>query len=199
MKLALITLCCLILLTGGAARPMMTCAFADSDSAATWTQTTQPQDHGGKIESKYDGFTHETNITLKKMKITCGSMRGNWKDTCVSLEATLHCPGIQLDYVRFVSLQLIFQTKDWDQRHPLDQRELSTVADGETYRLGKMRLVSQSTDTLMTETLEVTMPYATFLKMAKAEVVEIKVGQSQFELRTQNIVAFRDMVNRVKV
>ena len=49
------------------------------------------------------------------------------------------------------------------------------------------------------EILEVSMPYATFLKMAKAEVVEMKVGPSQFELRQHNVVAFRDMVNRVKV
>ena len=62
-----------------------------------------------------------------------------------------------------------------------------------------MNLASLSTDTLMTETLEVTLPYATFVKIAKAEVVEMKVGPSQFELRQQNIIAFRDMVNRVKV
>ena len=159
----------------------------------------QKTEHGGKIESKYDGFTHETTITLKKMKVTCGSTKGKFKDSCVSLVASLHCPGIQLDYVRHVTLQLIFQTHDWDQRHPLEQRQLSVVADGVTYRLGQMKLVSQSTDTLMTETLEVTMPYATFLKVAKAEVVEMKVGPSQFELRQQNVVAFRDMVNRVKV
>lgn len=160
---------------------------------------TQKVDHGGNIDSKYDGFTHETTITLQKMKVTCGSMKGNFKDACVSLVASLHCPGIQLDYVRYVTLKLIFQTQDWDKRHPLDQRSLSVVADGVTYRLGQMRLESQSTDTLMTEVLDVTMPYATFLKMANAEVVEMKVGPSQFELRQQNIVAFKDMANRVKV
>ncbi|MEK6282107.1 MAG: hypothetical protein AABN95_17260 [Acidobacteriota bacterium] len=199
MKLVTRTICCLLLLAI-AAGPMRReiRAFGQSTSNPTMLSN-QTIEHDGKIESKYDGFTHETTITLKKMRVTCGSMKGNWKDACVSLVAALHCPGIQLDYVRQASLQLIFQTKDWDQRHPLTQRELSVVADGETYRLGKMRLASQSTDTLMTETLEVTMPYKTFLKIAKAEVVEMKVGQTQFELRQQNIVAFRDMVNRVKV
>ena len=185
--------CCLFLLAAfGAqttARPSNGFQFSDD----------QKTKHGGKIESKYDGFTHETTITLKKMKVTCGSTKGKFKEACVSLVASLHCPGIQLDYVRHVTLQLIFQTHDWDQRHPLDQRQLSMVADGVTHRLGQMSLASQSVDTLMTETLEVKMPYVTFLKMAKAEVVEMKVGPSQFELRPQNVVAFRDMVNRVKV
>jgi len=184
--------CCLFVLTAlGSQTAVRPTSRLTSDDPKT--------EHGGKIESKYDGFTHETTITLQKMKITCGSMKGNFKDACVSLVASLHCPGIQLDYVRYVTLHLIFQTKDWDQRHPLDQRQLSVVADGVTYRLGQMKLASQSTDTLMTETLEVQMPYATFLKMAKAEVVEMKVGPSQFELRPQNVVAFRDMINRVKV
>lgn len=200
MKLLAKIICCLSLLgVIQGSRQSEINAFHKSSSFTPIYRDNQAPDHDGKIESKYDGFKHETTITLKKMRITCGSMKGNWKDACVSLSAALHCPGIQLDYVRQASLQLIFQTKDWDQRHALNQRDLSVVADGQTYRLGKMKLASQSTDTLMTETLEVTMPYTTFLKIAKADVVEMKVGTSQFELRTQNIVAFRDLVNRVKV
>ena len=193
MKFLIRVSCCLFLLVAVSSQNnvLPSKRFKSGDEPKT--------EHGGKIESKYDGFTHETTITLKKMKVTCGSKKGKFKEACVSLVASLHCPGIQLDYVRYVTLQLIFQTHDWDQRHPLDQRQLSVVADGVTYRLGQMTLASQSTDTLMTETLEVTMPYATFLKVAKAEVVEMKVGPSQFELRQQNVVAFRDMVNRVKV
>lgn len=162
------------------------------------TPATQSPSHDGKIESKYDGFNHQTIISLKKMRITCGSLRGNFKDACVSLAATLHCPGIQLDYVREASVQVIFQTKDWDQRHSLVQRDLSVVADGQTYRLGRMRLSSQSTDTLMTETLEATIPYPVFVKIAKAELVEMKVGPTQFQLSQANILALRDMTNRVK-
>jgi hypothetical protein len=62
-----------------------------------------------------------------------------------------------------------------------------------------MQLVSQSVDRLMTEVLEVTMPYAVFLKMARAQVVEMKVGNTEFELRPQNLDALRDLNNRVKL
>lgn len=154
-------------------------------------------DHGGKIESKYDGFSHETIIALKKMKVTCDGSKGNFKDGCVSLTASLHCPGIQLDYVRYARIQLIFQFKEWDQRHPVDQRDLAVVADGETIRLGPMALLSQSTDVMMTEVLETTIPYKTFLQISSAQVVEMQVGKSKFELRGNNLLALRDLNNRV--
>jgi hypothetical protein len=156
------------------------------------------EDHGGKIVSNYDGFNHETVVTLKKMKVTCASKRVDAKSSCVSIMASLHCPGIQLDYVRQVTLQVVFETEDWDQRHPLDQRDLSVVADGETFRLGRMQLAGQSVDTLMTETLEIKLPYRIFKKMAVAEIVELQVGRSRVELRNKNLLALRDLNNRVK-
>lgn len=157
-----------------------------------------PEEHGGQITSRYDGFNHETVVTLKKMKVTCAGKRGNFKNACVSIVAALHCPGIQLDYVRHATLQLVFETKDWDQRHPLDQRELSVVANAETLRLGRMELLAQKFSTLTSETLQIKVPYATFRKMALAETVELQVGASRFELREKNLDALRDLNNRVK-
>lgn len=158
----------------------------------------QPEEHGGQITSRYDGFNHETVVTLKKMKVTCAGKRGNFKNACVSIVAVLHCPGIQLDYVRHATLQLVFETKDWDQRHPLDQRELSVVANAETLHLGRMELLAQKFSTLTSETLQIKVPYATFRKMALAETVELQVGASRFELREKNLDALRDLNNRVK-
>lgn len=193
MKSVAIFLSCLLVLSLSAPPRALTGAPLNSSSVQPWS------DHGGQIESKYDGFNHETIATLKKMKVTCASRKGNWKDACVSMVASLHCPGIQLDYVRYAKLQLIFETKDWDQRHPVDQRELSMVVDGDTVRLGRMELVSQSVDTLMSETLQVTLPYNTFKKLALGEVVELQVGKSTFELREKNLAALRDLNNRVKL
>ena len=166
--------------------------------SATEALAAGSDDHGGEIVSKYDGFNHETVVTLKKMKVTCAKPHENLKQTCVSILATLHCPGVQLDYVHHVTLQVVFETKDWDQRHPLDQRDLSMVADGETFRLGRMQLAALHTDVLMTETLQGELPYNTFKKIALAEIVEIQVGKSRFELRSNNLAALRDLNNRIK-
>jgi hypothetical protein len=166
-----------------------------------------PLKHDGKIETSYDGFNHETVIALKRMVITCEAVRGlqsTLKGVCVSLQASLHCPGKQLDYVRRATVRLTFEAKNWDSRHPADERELSAVADGETVRLGRMKLVSQGVSEGWLaedakETLEVSVPYESFLKLARAAYVELSVGKTSFAMREKNIAALRDLGNRVKL
>ena len=161
----------------------------------------KPINHGGKIDSKYDGFNHETVVRLQKMKVTCDGVRDNFvKDGCVSIEVSLHCPGVQLNYVRNVTLQIMFENKDWVHGHPLDQRDLQIVIDTETMRLGRMQLAHTAVpgkwDTKL-EVLEATIPYAVFKKIAQSEAVEMQVGRSAFELREKNRLALRDLDSRV--
>ena len=198
-----VTLCCVLLTLAagvcaqeGARRP-----------APKLSGEPMPLDHGGKIETAYDGFARETVITLKRMGVTCevaNASGGVVKGLCVTMRAALHCPGKQLDYVRRATLRLTFEAKNWDARHNPGERDLSAVADGETIRLGRMGLVSQdvgdgwaSDD--MKETLEVAIPYETFLKLAGAGYVEFSVGKTAFALRDKNVAALRDMNNRVKL
>lgn len=133
MKRIILICSCLLLLQSASLLPKsLNPSLAKSPSVSEPNSSTL--DHGGKIETKYDGFNHETVVTLKKMRITCGGAKGlqsTLEQTCVSLVASLHCPGVQLDCVRYAKLQLIFETKDWDKRHPLDERELFVVADGQ--------------------------------------------------------------------
>jgi hypothetical protein len=164
-------------------------------------------DHGGKIETKYDGFNHETVVTLKKMRINCEGAKGlrsTLKQACVSLVASLHCPGQQLNYVRYAKLQLIFETKDWDNRHPLEERELFVVADGQRLRLGRMGLVTQDVAgnqgvDRMKEVLEVSVPYKIFETIVGAKTVEMKVGKSVIALQEKNLDALRDLNIRVRL
>lgn len=164
-------------------------------------------DHGGTIETKYDGFNHETVVTLKKMRVTCGGAKGlqsTLNQTCVSLVASLHCPGKQLDFVRYAKFQLIFESKDWDKRHPLDERELFVVADGQRLKLGNMGLATQGVASdrgieVMKEVLEVAVPYKIFETIARARTVEVKVGKSVFGLQEKNLEALRDLGIRVKL
>jgi hypothetical protein len=180
--------------------PQKTATLSSAASA------TRRLNHDANIETKYDGFNHETVVTLKKMSVTCGSAKGlqsTLKNTCVSLQASLHCPGLQLDYVRYAKLELVFEAKDWDARHPLDERELVVVADGGQLKLGTMSLAKQAMDTdrlvdVMKEVLEVSVPYQTFNRIARAQIVAMKVGKTMFELKETNLAALRDLNNRVK-
>lgn len=163
-------------------------------------QDQEPVKHGGKIETKYDGFNYETTMRLRKMKVNCDGFRDKFKDACVSIEVTLHCPGSQLNFVRHVSLQVVFENKDWVHFHPPEQRELLVVTDGETLRFGRMTPVIKATpgswDTKV-ETLEAIIPYKEFKKIALAQSVEIQVGRSALELREKNRAALRDLNGRV--
>jgi len=160
----------------------------------------KPIDHGGKIETKYDGFNFETVMRLRKMKVNCDGFKDKFKDACVSIEVIMHLPGQQLNYVKTVTLQVVFDNKDWVHFHGPDQRELVVVTDTETMKLGRMSPVSTNTpgswDTKV-EVLEIKLPYKTFKKIAHAQHAEMQVGRSAVELRFKNLLALKDLDNRV--
>ena len=141
-------------------------------------------------------------MRLRKMKVNCDGFKDKFKDACVSIEVTLHCPGQQLNAVHHVTLQVVFENKDWIHFHAVDQRNLSFVTDTETLKLGRMSPVNTnqpgSWDTKV-ETLEATMPYATFKKLAAAQSLQMQVGKDVVELRNNNLAALRDLNNRVIV
>lgn len=168
--------------------------------AGALPQEPKPINHGGKIETKYDGFNYETIMRLRKMKVSCDGFKDKFKDACVSIEVALHCPGTQLHYVRHVTLQVVFENKDWVHLHPPDQRDLTIVTDTETLRLGKMSPVTKGqTGTWDTkvETLELQIPYAMFKKIAMSQTAQIQVGKSAVELREKNMLALKDLNSRV--
>jgi len=167
--------------------------------AGALPQEQKPIDHGGKIETRYDGFTYETVMRLRRMKVSCDGFKDKFKDSCVSIEVVLHCPGTQLNYVRHVTLQVVFEHKDWVRLHSPDQRDLSVVIDTETLRLGKMSPVAAKAGAWDTkvETLEAQIPYQVFKKIALSRTAEIQVGNSAVELREKNLLALKDLNSRV--
>ena len=168
-------------------------------SPAALPQEPQPVKHGGKIETKYDGFSYETIMRLQKMKVNCDGLKDKFKDACVSIEVTLHCPGTQLNYVKQVTFQVVFENKDWVHLHPLDQRDLSVVTDTETLRFGRMTPSAKRPGQWDTkaETLEAIIPYEAFKKIASSQSVEIQVGKDSVGLRKNNIAALKDLNSRV--
>jgi len=178
---------------------VLICAVLLLQPAGALPQQQQPIDHGGKIETKYDGFSYETVMRLKRMKVSCDGLKDKFKDACVSIEVALHCPGTQINYVRHVTLQVVFENKDWVHLHPPDQRDLSVVIDTETLRFGKMSPVAAKTGSWDTkvETLEAQIPYQAFKKIASSQTAAIQVGKTSVELREKNLLALKDLSSRV--
>ncbi len=181
---------------------VLSCAAILFQPAGVKPQSPEPVKHGGKIETKYDGFNYETVMRLRKMKVNCDGFKDKFKDACVSIEVALHCPGTQVNYVKHVSVQVVFENKDWVRLHSPDQRELSIVTDTETLRLGRMSPVAKDqpgTWDTKVEVLEAQIPYAVFKKIAASQSVEIQVGRDAVELREKNIAALKDLNSRVLV
>jgi hypothetical protein len=179
---------------------VLSCAAILFHPAGARPQSSEPVKHGGKIETKYDGFTYETVMRLRKMKVNCDGFKDKFKDACVSIEIALHCPGTQVNYVKHVSMQVVFENKDWVRLHSPDQRELSVVTDTETLRLGRMTPVAKNqpgTWDTKVEVLEAQIPYAVFKKIAMSQSVELQVGRDAVELREKNIAALKDLNSRV--
>jgi len=189
MKTILLVLCCaaVLLFQPAGAKPQT---------------APDPVKHGGKIETKYDGFNYETVMRLRKMKVNCDGLKDTFKDACVSIEVALHCPGTQVNYVRHVTIQVVFENKDWVHLHPPDQRELTVVTDTETLHLGRMSPVSANRPgewETRVEILEATILYAAFKKIALSQSVGIQVGNNAVELRDKNRAALKDLNSRVIV
>jgi len=183
-KVLLVLSCTAVLLLPAGARP----------------QSAEPVKHGGKIDTKYDGFNYETVMRLRKMKVNCDGLKDKFKDACVSIEVSMHCPGTQVNYVKHVTVQVVFENKDWVHFHSPDQRDLSVVTDTETLRLGRMSPVSRDqpgTWDTKVEVLEAQIPYAMFKKIVQSQSVGIQVGRDAVELREKNIVALKDLNSRV--
>ena len=202
-----VTLCCVLVTLAAGVCAQGGDGARRAAQASNPSASSVPLEHGGKIETAYDGFARETLITLKHMSVNCGGGRGfkgAFKGLCISLGVTLHCPGRQLEYARRATISLTFESKDWDARHPPNERQLSAVADGETLRLGRMNLAAHGASEgwlaeASNETLEVSIPYETFLKLARADYVEFSVGKTTFALRDKNVAALRDVNNRVRL
>ncbi|HET9528297.1 MAG TPA: hypothetical protein VFO99_19130 [Pyrinomonadaceae bacterium] len=171
-----------------------------SFTARAQSPSPTPVKHGGKIDTKYDGFTYETVVRLQKMKVNCDGLKDKWKDACVSIEVSLHLPGTQLNYVRNVTLLVVFENQDWVRTHPPEERDLSISTSDQTFRLGRMQLVTNTkpgTWDTKVETLKASIPYETFKKIIQSDSVEIQVGNGAVMLREKNIAALRDLNNRV--
>ncbi len=78
-------------------------------------------------------------------------------------------------------------------------RDLTFTADGHVMNLGLMETASQQTNMdLRLETLQTSVPYESFLKIANAKSVEGKLGSVKFMLTENNLNFMREFASRLK-
>jgi hypothetical protein len=92
-----------------------------------------------------------------------------------------------------------------DQTKYAVDRTLMIDLDGSVLNLGPMEVVERRIDPNMElhsnqyfiESLELPLPYETFLRITNAGKVKMTLGGTEFQLTNEHLEAFRDLISRV--
>lgn len=170
--------------------------------------------HNSKVETKYD--KDQTTVYLRPM--TMRNVRGPLEaqifnegkrtETIPSevlwMTAYFISPGKVLVKPGFVVIG--FRSWTLDKIKYSKDKILMIDLDGSLINLGPMKVMERRLDPNMElhgnqyflESLELPLPYGTFLRITKGEKVKMTLGGTEFELRSEHLEAFRDLISRVE-
>jgi hypothetical protein len=146
----------------------------------------------GKVATYYNAEKNSTTVVLGFSDVGGASPCGLY------ISANASHPGktaASPNSVNFVILRITPEEKI--KSAPL--RDLTFTADGQVISLGLMETGSQQSNMdLRFETLQISLPYESFVRIANAKKVEGKLGPSNFMLTENNLRFIREFVGRMK-
>ena len=100
---------------------------------------------------------------------------------------------------------IAFKSETLDKTKFETDQSLTITLDDLTMDLGDMTITEHRVDDrkqvpphqYMLESLELPVPYETFLKITRAQKVKVKLAREEFELKNDHLEAFRDLLNSV--
>jgi hypothetical protein len=170
--------------------------------------------HNSKVETIYDKGKDQTTVYLRPMtmryvKSSIEARIVNEGRTDVlpaevlSLTAYFNSPGKVLVKPQFVVIG--FRSFAMDKTPYTNDRTLIVHRDGSTENLGSMEIMEHRIDERMSagpvryivESLELPIPYESFLRITKAKKATMILGGTELQLQNEHLEAFRDLVSRV--
>jgi hypothetical protein len=170
--------------------------------------------HNSKVEKKYD--KDQTTVYLRPM--TMRNVRGSIEAQIINegkktetipsevlwMTAYFVSPGKVLVKPRFVVIG--FRSWTLDKTKYASDHTLIIDFDGSSINLGPMEVVERRIDPNMElhsnqyflESLELPLPYETFLRITKADKVKMTLGGTEFQLGNEHLEAFRDLISGVE-
>lgn len=186
-----------------------------AQSSAQTKPPTRKFKHNSKVETIYDKTKDQTTTYLRPM--TIASVKGTldariWNEgkrvenipsEKIWLTAYFVSPGKVLTKPQNVVLG--FRSWTMDQTKYDNDRSLAINLDGVSTSLGQMELLERRVDPNMQlsdhryyfESLEMPLPYETFLRITNASTVKVSVGGTELVLGNENLEAFRDLLSRI--
>ena len=193
---------------------LLTCSeFSPSQSIPPNKPPARKFKHNSKVEKKYDKY--QTTVYLRPMTIR--NVRGSIEASIINegkktetipsevlwMTAYFISPGKVLVKPPFVVIG--FRSWTMDQTKYAVDRTLMIDLDGSVMTLGPMEVVERRIDPDMelhsnqyfVESLELPLPYETFLRITNAGKVKMTLGGTEFQLTNEHLEAFRDLISKV--
>jgi len=150
--------------------------------------------HKKNIEVEYDRFKDVTYVRLKYLNVTTGLTDH------VSIVATYSYKGTNPATPETVNLGFYSRSRSW---RFLKDRAFVVIADGERLDFGEaVRLdsdVSSSRYSVsVSETLAVSMPLESFLKIVNASSLQLRLGYYELPLAPDHYEALKDFASRMQ-
>ena len=153
---------------------------------------TVPVMRPGKIASHYNAPQDKTTVVLGFSDVAGESSCGLY------ISANASHPGKTVISPADVTLTIMRITPE-EKIKAAPLRNLTVTADSVVMNLGVMETASQQTMMdLRWETLQIVVPYLSFVKIANAKNVEAKLGLAKFTLTENNLNFMRQFASRLK-
>ena len=146
----------------------------------------------GKVASYYNASQDKTTVVLGFSEVGGESACGLY------ISASASYPGKTVISPADVTLTIMRITPE-EKIKGAPLRDLTVTADSAVMNLGVMETASQQTMMdLRWETLQIAVPYLSFVKIANSKQVDVKLGLAKFVLTENNLNFMRQFTSRLK-
>ena len=157
--------------------------------------------YDGKIETTYDKSKDRSMVFFKLMPIKAledpkGPNEVQFSEERLELTAYFAYPGQRLVTPQWVTIAFLFTTEN-PQKYT--DHVMEVKADDQKVRLGTLKVLSRINAArrgklpLISETMELPIPYQQFLLLANAKKLKMRLGSVEFDLEKQHLEAIRDL------
>jgi len=168
--------------------------------------------HNSKVETIYDKAKNQTTVYLRPMtlryikssieaRIISESRTDFLPAETLSMTAYFVSPGKVLVKPEFVVIG--FRSQALDQTKYANDHSLSIKLDGSSMNLGSLAVTERRIDALgpyhyLLVSFELPIPYEQFRRITSAQKVTIRLASEEFELKSEHLEAFRDLLSKVE-
>lgn len=162
--------------------------------------------HNAQIETSYDQIKKLTTVSLIPMQVYGKALISSQyvgRDQASFSASFTHVGRTLRAQPKRVLFSLTSTSHDWKYS---DFRKLSALVDGRRLNLGPMEHVPSFTvrasanansDDYISQGIDISVPYKTFLRIANGEKVRIRMGPREFNLTKNHLEALRDLAVRM--